>query len=134
MGRAIELAPTHLTRAVGLATFFLLLACAQATEPSDRPGATGICYSRLVALNDSGEVVTHYQSVIVRGSGNLKADIERAESASASRLPLRNPDLVANKWHSAWISATGLDGTNGPDCSGLPMVGETEQPPKREGQ
>lgn len=84
--------------------------------------STGICYRRVTALDRSGAVVNRYESVIVRPSASLAADIKRLQMVSGPGGPLENADITGNRWIAASISDDRFDGTAQEDCSHLPAL------------
>lgn len=89
-------------------------------------GATGVCFSSLSAIGKEGAIVTHRQVVVVDSSKDLQADIERVKISAMTNYIFKNPDLVPNTWHSAWVWDDRVDATSGPDCSRLPMIGNQQ--------
>lgn len=101
---------------------FVAAFCGTASPAKEPDVVTGICFRRITALDRKGVVINRYETVLIKRSENLAADLKRVEKFTQKGSPVNSPDLKPFVWIGAAISDRSFDEVSGIDCSHLPNL------------
>ncbi|WP_140849747.1 hypothetical protein [Sphingomonas glacialis] len=101
-------------------SFVALSGASLSSAAETRGDRTGICARKLNWIDAHRQEHHRLETVIVKQSAHVEADVRRLEFYEREVLKPYLPDMSSFSWFGAWVTDTSVDEVHGPDCSRLP--------------